>query len=83
MAIDINRDPDLEWLDHVPQVGLVVAPTLLKELGLIPSRQSAIETGEVAEIIGDDLATPASVACFTPARTRGRSPCIFRRQQMN
>lgn len=59
MAIDINRDPDLEWLDHVPPVGLVVAPTLLKELGLIPSRQSAIETGEVAEIIGDDLATPA------------------------
>ncbi len=59
MAIDINRDPDLEWLDHVPPVGLVVAPTLLKELGLIPSRQSAIETGEVAEIISDDLATPA------------------------
>ncbi len=59
MAIDINRDPDIEWLDHVPPVGLVVAPTLLKELGLIPSRQSAIETGEVAEIIGDDLATPA------------------------
>lgn len=59
MAIDINRDPDLEWLDHVPPVGLVVAPTLLKELGLIPSRQSTIETGEVAEIIGDDLATSA------------------------
>jgi len=59
MAIDINRDPDLEWLDHVPPVGLVMAPTLLKELGLIPSRQSAVETGEVAEIIGDDLATPA------------------------
>ena len=59
MAIDVNRDPDTEWLDHVPPVGLVVAPTLLKELGLIPSRQSAIETGEVTEIIGDDLATPA------------------------
>lgn len=59
MAIEINRDPDLEWLDHVPPVGLVVAPTLLKELGLVPSRQSAIETGEVGEIIGDDLAAPA------------------------
>jgi hypothetical protein len=59
MAVDINRDPDLEWLDHVPPVGLVVAPTLLKELGLIPSRQSPIETGEVGEIIGNDLATPA------------------------
>ncbi|MGZ2505208.1 hypothetical protein EHI47_31655 [Rhizobium leguminosarum] len=59
MAVDINHDPDLEWLDHVPPVGLVVAPTLLKELGLIPSRQSPIESGEVGEIIGDDLATPA------------------------
>jgi N-6 DNA Methylase len=59
MALDINRDPDLEWLDHVPPIGLVVAPTLLKELGLIPTRQSPIETGEVGEIIGDDLATPA------------------------
>lgn len=59
MAIDFNHDPDLEWLDHVPPVGLVVAPTLLKELGLIPSRQTPIETGEVGEIIGDDLAKPA------------------------
>ncbi len=59
MALEINRDPDLEWLDHVPPVGLVVAPTLLKELGLIPTRQSPIETGEVSEIIGADLATPA------------------------
>jgi hypothetical protein len=27
MANEIYRDPDLEWLDHVPPVGLVVAPT--------------------------------------------------------
>lgn len=59
MAVEINRDPDLEWLDHVPPVGLVVAPTLLKELGLAPARQTAIETGEVAELIGDDPSVPA------------------------
>ena len=29
-------DPDLEWLDLVRPVGLVVAPSLLKELGLTP-----------------------------------------------
>ncbi len=36
MAAEIKRDPDLEWLDHVQPVGLVVAPVLLKELGLAP-----------------------------------------------
>ena len=41
MAKEIYRDPDLEWLDHVPPVGLVVAPTLLKELGLVPIRQNS------------------------------------------
>ena len=39
MAAEMYCDPDLEWLDHVPPVGLVVAPTLLKELGLLPLRQ--------------------------------------------
>ena len=41
MAAELNRDPDLEWLDHVQPVGLVVAPSLLKELGLSPLRQNA------------------------------------------
>ncbi len=59
MAIEIYHDPDLEWLDHVPPVGLVVAPTLLKELGLCPIRQTPIDTGLVAEIIGSDLSMPA------------------------
>jgi len=59
MAMEIYRDPDLEWLDHVPPVGLVVAPTLLKELGLPPLRQTPIDTGQVAEIIGSDLSKPA------------------------
>ncbi|MDR3518875.1 MAG: N-6 DNA methylase [Azospirillaceae bacterium] len=59
MAMEIYRDPDLEWLDHVPPVGLVVAPTLLKELGLLPLRQTPIDTGQVAEIIGSELSKPA------------------------
>lgn len=59
MINDIRRDPDLEWLDHVPPVGFVVAPTLIKELGLVPSRQSAVNTGQVAEIVGVDAGTPA------------------------
>jgi hypothetical protein len=59
MASEIYRDPDLEWLDHVPPVGLVVAPTLLKELGLLPLRQTPIETGQVGEIVGSELSKPA------------------------
>ena len=59
MAAETYRDPDLEWLDHVPPVGLVVAPTLLKELGLLPLRQTPIDTGQVAEIIGAELSKPA------------------------
>ena len=54
MATDLKRDPDLEWLDHVQPVGLVVAPSLLKELGLSPLRQSPIDTGAVAEVLAPD-----------------------------
>jgi len=59
MAAEIYRDPDLEWLDHVPPVGLVVAPSLLKELGLLPLRQTPIDTGQVGEVIGAELSRPA------------------------
>jgi hypothetical protein len=59
MPIERNRDPDLEWIDHVPPVGLVVAPSLLKELGLPPQRQTPIDTGIVAELIGTESAKPA------------------------
>jgi hypothetical protein len=57
--MQISRDPDLEWLDHVPPVGLVVAPTLLKELGLLPLGQTPIDTGLVAELVGSDASKPA------------------------
>ncbi|MBR1197791.1 N-6 DNA methylase [Bradyrhizobium sp. AUGA SZCCT0158] len=59
MAQEIRRDPDLEWLDHVRPVGLVVAPVLLKELGLPPVRQTQLDSAVVAAHIGDDDGRPA------------------------
>jgi hypothetical protein len=58
MAAEIKRDPDLEWLDHVLPVGLVVAPVLLKELGLAPLRQTQADSAVVAEHINDDSTRP-------------------------
>jgi hypothetical protein len=54
MAAEIKRDPDLEWLDHVQPVGLVVAPVLLKDLELVPVRQTQVDSAQVAERIGED-----------------------------
>jgi hypothetical protein len=59
MATNLNRDPDLEWLDHVQPVGLVVASSLLKELGLSPLRQTPIDTGAVAELLAPDTSKRA------------------------
>ena len=53
------RDPDLEWLDHVRPVGLVVAPRLIKELGLTPLLQTASDSAVVADLIHDDPTTPS------------------------
>ena len=59
MASEIIADPDLDWLDHVQPVGVVVAPVLIKELGLTPIRQTPIDTGLVAELLESDAAKPA------------------------
>jgi hypothetical protein len=59
MAAEVKRDPDLEWLDHVQPVGLVVAPIVLKELGLAPSRQTQADTAVVVEQINADSTKPA------------------------
>src|SRR6185312_14884789 len=59
MAADQNFDPDLEWLDHAKKIGLVVAPTVLKELGLAPIRQSPIDTGAIEPLIDPDPGTRA------------------------
>ena len=58
MAAELKRDPDLEWIDYVRPVGLVVAPILLKELGLAPSRQTQADTAVVAAHIGEDSSEP-------------------------
>jgi hypothetical protein len=54
MAPEIKRDPDLEWIDFVRPVGLVVAPVLLKELGLAPLRQTQADTAVIAAHVGED-----------------------------
>lgn len=59
MSEDINRDPDIEWLDHVRPVGLVIAASLIKELGLAPTRQTAVDTAEAAELIDEEGSGPA------------------------
>ena len=51
MAEQVYFDPDLVWLDHVRPVGLVIAPNLIKELGLVPERQTQADTKEVEELI--------------------------------
>jgi hypothetical protein len=52
-------NPDVEWLDHVQPVGLVVAPSLLEELGLTPLRQSPIDSALAAEHLEPDADKPA------------------------
>lgn len=59
MADVLYRDPDIEWLDHVQPVGLVVAPSVLKELGLTPLHQSPVDTADAAEHINPDVSGPA------------------------
>ena len=59
MADPLSLDPDLEWLDHVQPVGLVVAPSLIKELGLAPTVQNQLDNAVVAELLSDDDEGPA------------------------
>ena len=40
-------DPETEWVDHVRPTGLVVAKTILKELGATPLRQTALDSEAV------------------------------------
>jgi hypothetical protein len=59
MAMVQERDPDLEWLDHVRPEGLVIAPRLIKELGLVPPPQSALDNAIIQDLIHDDPGRPA------------------------
>ncbi len=51
-------DPNLEWLGHVQPVGLVIAPRVLAERGLLPAEQNRADTEEAASVIPEDDAIP-------------------------
>jgi hypothetical protein len=59
MAAEIKRDPALAWLDHVQPVGLVVAPLVLKDRGLVPTPQTQADTAVLADLLNDKVETPA------------------------
>src|SRR5580700_3431587 len=48
------RDPDFDWLDMLQPTGLVVGRNLLRELGLVPERQTQVQSAEAAALIEDD-----------------------------
>jgi hypothetical protein len=54
MADPPRFDPDLEWLDLVRPIGLVVAPSLLKELGLSPELQTRTDNAAVGELLSPE-----------------------------
>jgi hypothetical protein len=59
MAAEILRDPDFEWLDMLQPTGLVVGRNLLRELGLVPERQTQVQSAEAAAHIEEDTDKPA------------------------
>jgi hypothetical protein len=48
---DLPRDPDFDWLDMLQPTGLVVGRNLLRELGLVPERQTQVQSAEAAALI--------------------------------
>ena len=59
MQDQLPAERDFEWLDHVQPVGLVLARSLLKSLGLSPERQTKIDQDIVAGLLDADPARPA------------------------
>jgi hypothetical protein len=59
MPTEIFRDPDFEWLDMLQPTGLVVGRNLLRELGLVPERQTQVQSAEAAAHIEEDTDKPA------------------------
>ncbi|GAA0771554.1 hypothetical protein E1180_05560 [Roseibium denhamense] len=49
-----TTNPDFEWLDHARPVGLVVARSVLSDLGLVPERQTRSDSVQAAEFINID-----------------------------
>ena len=44
-------DPNIEWLGHVQPVGLVVAPNVLADQGLVPAEQTRADTEEFRALL--------------------------------
>jgi hypothetical protein len=59
MATETPRDPDFDWLDMLQPTGLVVGRNLLRELGLIPERQTKVQSAEAEAFIEADIGKPA------------------------
>jgi hypothetical protein len=56
---DLPRDPDFDWLDMLQPTGLVVGRNLLRELGLVPERQTQVQSTEAAAFIEEDTDKPS------------------------
>jgi hypothetical protein len=50
----INRDPELEWLDLIRPTGLVLSPTVIKDRGLIPERQTPADSAAFAACLSEE-----------------------------
>jgi hypothetical protein len=59
MATETLRDPDFDWLDMLQPTGLVVGRNLLRELGLVPERQTKVQSAEAEAFIEADTDKPA------------------------
>jgi hypothetical protein len=53
---DSQSDANLEWLGHVQPIGLVIAPRVLSERGLLPAEQTRADTEEAQTVIPEDNA---------------------------
>jgi hypothetical protein len=59
MPTETLRDPDFDWLDMLQPTGLVVGRNLLREFGLIPERQTRVQSAEAEAFIEADTAKSA------------------------
>lgn len=59
MAAEGFRDFDFEWLDLVQPTGLVVAKTVLKNLGLVAERQTQVQSLEMTQQLRANGELPA------------------------
>jgi hypothetical protein len=53
------RDPDFDWLDMLQPTGLVVGRNVLRELGLVPERQTKVQSAEAETFIEAGTDKPA------------------------